>query len=167
MEKDFESFLAGILSNQQKISVDMKNLLGIGGESIVFKKIIEKEEKALKVAPYENISPAEITIVQNSMKKIKVEQNQTKVDIEKMTDTENLKLVKKSSEFSSTKFKHENLICYENVIIDFVHNEYVFIIGKFLQFLKNLKSNNLFRNGNLFSQFVAVFQILRKFESKN
>ena len=133
MEKDFESFLMGILSNQQKISVNMKNLLGIGGESIVFKKIIENEEKALKMAPYENISDAEITIVQNAMKRNKT---QTNVDIEKMTDTENLKLVKKSSEFSSTKFQHENLIFYENVIIDIVENDFFFIIRKFLKFSK-------------------------------
>ena len=54
----------------------MKNLLGIGGESIVFKKIIEDEEKALKMAPYENISTPEITIVQNAMKKPKAIQSQ-------------------------------------------------------------------------------------------
>jgi len=45
-------------------------------------------------------------------------------------------LVKKSSEFSSTKFQHENLIFYENVIIDIVENDFFFIIRKFLKFSK-------------------------------
>ena len=65
----------GILSNQPTISVNMDNLLGIGGESMVFKKIIENEEKALKMAPYETISTPQITIFQNAMKKIKAAQS--------------------------------------------------------------------------------------------
>ena len=78
------------------------------------------------MAPCETLSPAEMTIVRNAMKKLKINRE---LDFELAVDEENLKLLEKNAEYSSTKWKHENLISYHNVIIDIIHDEFVYVIG--------------------------------------
>ena len=99
------------LLNACPILFDLTNLLGIGGESVVFKIKIDNVKKAIKVAPCETLSPAEMTIVRNAMKKLKINRE---LDFELAVDEENLKLLEKNAEYSSTKWKHENLISYND-----------------------------------------------------
>jgi len=100
--------------------------LGIGGESIVFRKIINNKEKALKVAPVYNLS-------QNEEIKLKFEQTNIStsayVNLQNFSKN-NFQIVRKNPEFSSSNLKHENLIFYDNIVVDVVNGQFAFVIGK-------------------------------------
>ena len=127
MSQDFEIYLQNKLNSVSQISVDFSKLLGIGGESIVFRKFINQTEKALKVAPYNDLP-------QSDKNQIKLDQANISTsgdaDLENSFSKNNFKIVEKNAEFSSSTLKHENLISYQNIIIDVVNDEFAFVIGK-------------------------------------
>ena len=117
------------LKNVSSISVDFSKLLGIGGESIVFRKFINSKEKALKVAPYGDISDVDKNIIQTAQANISGSKA-----LERQVSNKGLEILEKSSEFSSSKLRHENLLCYDNVIMDVVNNDFAVVIGKLEKF---------------------------------
>jgi len=112
--------------------------LGIGGESIVFRKFINQKEKALKVAPYDDLPQSDKTQIKLDQRKFS---NSGDVDLENEFSKNNFKIVEKNSEFSSSTLKHENLISYHNIIIDVVNGEFAFVIGKLK--MRKLKNKNI------------------------
>ena len=103
-QEDFQEIWTKILSQKYTISFNMRNLLGIGGESVVISKIGYKQN--LTRAP-------KIKMIKNAMEK------------PKFSEIQNL-------EYSSNNFKHENFISYHDTIIDVVPNGFSFVFGKFL-----------------------------------
>ena len=132
MGSDLEDFFRKKLSNQNKFSINLSNLLGYGGESIVFKMHINGRLRAVKIVP-------------NDLKLMKMDKYDENMHnyqqnlvgrfgIKQLLDRriayDKLKRFEiESGEFDSTRLKHDNIISYDNIIIDSVHDVFVIVIG--------------------------------------
>ena len=121
-------FLATQLLVQFPFSIELDKILGIGGESIVFRHPVDGIDRALKVAPYEEIANNEKQLVQQAQQKLRSRNGQ--LDLENAMCEINLDLVNKTAEFGITTLTHKNLIHYHNIIIDVVHGQFAYIIRK-------------------------------------
>ena len=113
---------------QFPFSIELDKILGIGGESIVFRHPVDGIARALKVAPYEKIANDEKQVIQQAQQKLRSRSGQ--LDLENEMCESNLDLVNKTAEFGITTLTHKNLIHYHNIIIDVVHGQFAYIIRK-------------------------------------
>ena len=74
---------------------------------------------------YDDISDIDKNTVQSAQANISGQ-----VELEKQASNKSLEILEKSSEFSSSKLRHENVLCYNNVIIDIVNNDFAVVIGE-------------------------------------
>ena len=125
----------------------MENLLGIGGESIVIKQMLDLSAKAFKIIPVDGITLSDKNIVTQAQQKLQHTLpnsiNPASVESAEIAIA-NLTLMSSSAETACTEMRHKNIIFYDNVTIDIIQDQVVYVVGMSILNNFNKLNNHLF-----------------------
>jgi len=132
---EIDDFIRIQLSVSSPITVDLSDVLGIGGESIVIrhKTNYGAKLKAMKIAPYDDIPFDDQSVVQKTQRTLH-QHKYGQFDIENELHENGVSALYKSTEFVATRLTHQNLLRYDHVVIDIINGRFAFIVGKGLNF---------------------------------
>ena len=125
----------------------MENLLGIGGESIVIKQMLDTSAKAFKIIAADGITSDDKNIVTQAQNQLQHTLpnsiNPANVESDEISIA-NLSLISSSAETACTEMRHKNIISYDNVTIDIIQDQVVYVVGMSIFVNFNKLNNHLF-----------------------
>ena len=135
-EAELSQFLRSKIKNGQKVKMNLDNILGVGGESLVAK--ILQDKNAFKIIPLDDENDQTKNRIVEFQEKLKISKtdqikrwisSKEKAKIfEEMSESSNL--LTGRSEYDCASIKHENVINYANITLDFVNDQPCLIAGK-------------------------------------
>jgi len=122
------------------VEINLDNILGVGGESLVAKILQDKD--AFKIIPLDDENDENKNRIVEFQQKLKMsktdrikrwftkpKESEKKVKmVEEMSESSNL--LTGRSEYDCASIKHENVINYANITLDFVNDQPCLIAGK-------------------------------------
>ena len=130
---------ADFVKKNGNFQLNLDLLLGIGGESIVFKAQGKGKLKACKIIPYNEIRPDSKLVIEEAHRKyaesrltLSSANKNLALEMEELlhTSCQLSEKAKEISEFNFSEIKHENLMEYDDFTIDIVHGKFCIIVGE-------------------------------------
>ena len=153
-EAELSQFLRSKIKNGQKVKINLDNILGVGGESLVAKILQDKD--AFKIIPLDDENDENKNRIVEFQQKLNIlkpdrkpgrisklvsrlmgnEENSAESSTENSTENqselvkESLDLLTGRSEYDCSSIKHENVINYQDITLDVVNDQPCLIVGK-------------------------------------
>ena len=127
-EADLAIFLQSKTQNGQKVEIDFDELLGIGGESLVLKKLHGRTEKSFKIIPLDGESGQTKNLILEFHQKMNLSISENQF-AKSAAEAKNWQILAGKSEYDCSSLRHDNIISYENVTMDLVDGHICLVAG--------------------------------------
>ena len=126
-------FLRSKISNNfgQKVEINLDDILGIGGESLVVRRFHGQDYKAFKIIPLDGESAQTKNQILEFQRKMNFNITEDQFSTS-ASEANNSEILSGRAEYDYGSIRHENIMNYENVTMDLTDGHVCLIAGNFL-----------------------------------